>query len=176
MDIFELVRRWRLAAEKHLSPTKQSLLVTWSAFGTTFAITRVITHGIRGGWLPWGNVSVGTKHLHHYNFGIGVLSGVGLVAVRGDERAIRHPLVAGAYGAGAALIVDEFALLLDLEDVYWAKEGRKSVDAAFGVLAALGTYLTAVPFWHEVVKVAHQHVKHYRRAWVGGRSENRVAE
>lgn len=128
------------------------------------------------GWLPWGNVSVGTKHLHHYNFGIGVLSGVGLVAVRGDERAIRHPLVAGAYGAGAALIVDEFALLLDLEDVYWAKEGRKSVDAAFGVLAALGTYLTAVPFWHEVVKVAHQHVKHYRRAWVGGRSENRVAE
>jgi len=43
------------------------------------------------------------------------------------------PLVATAYGAGLALIVDEFALLLDLQDVYWAKQGRESVDLAIGL-------------------------------------------
>jgi hypothetical protein len=60
--------------------------------------------------------------------GIGLLTGVGAVAVRGDDRARRHPLVGLAYGAGLALIVDEFALLLDLKDVYWARQGRISVD------------------------------------------------
>ncbi|WP_327071302.1 hypothetical protein OG500_37290 [Kitasatospora sp. NBC_01250] len=150
------VRRWQQAVDTHLPPTKRSLLVTWVSFGATFGTTRLITHGIRGGWLPWGNVSAGGRHLHHYNFGIAALAGVGLVAVRGDRQAVGHPAVAAGYGAGTALIADEFALLLDLQDVYWAKEGRVSVDVAFGVLAALGTYLTAVPFWHEVVRITHQ--------------------
>lgn len=58
------------------------------------------------------------------------------------------PLTAAAYGAGAALILDELALLIDLQDVYWANEGRTSVDAAFGALALGGLYLAGVPFWH----------------------------
>ncbi|MFI9270839.1 hypothetical protein ACIGXM_09045 [Kitasatospora sp. NPDC052896] len=152
----EFVRRWRKAVDDHLPPTKRSLLVTWIAFGTTFGTTRLITHGIRGGWLPWGNVSAGGRHLHHYNFGIAALAGVGLIAVRGDRQAVGHPAVAAGYGIGSALIADEFALLLDLQDVYWAKEGRVSVDVALGILAALGTYLTAAPFWHEVVRITHQ--------------------
>jgi hypothetical protein len=53
---------------------------------------------------------------------------VGAVAVRGDERHRRHPAVAVSYGSGLALIVDEFALLLDLKDVYWARQGRISID------------------------------------------------
>ncbi|MFB7664893.1 hypothetical protein ACFC1R_13220 [Kitasatospora sp. NPDC056138] len=150
--------RLRHAADTRLSPTKRSLLVTWIAFGTTFGTTRLITHGIRNGWLPWGNISAGGKHLHHYNFGIAALAGVGLVAVRGDRKAVGHPLVAGVYGAGAALIADEFALLLDLQDVYWAQEGRVSVDVAFGIMAGLGTYLTAAPFWHEIARIAHRQV------------------
>jgi hypothetical protein len=54
--------------DSHLSPTKRSLVVTWVSFGTTFGTARLITHGIRGGWLPWGNISTGGEHLHHYNF------------------------------------------------------------------------------------------------------------
>ncbi|MDH6115131.1 hypothetical protein P3T36_004050 [Kitasatospora sp. MAP12-15] len=154
-----LAEHWRRAAERHLSPTKRSLLVTWVAFGTTFGTARLITHGIRGGWLPWGNISAGGRHLHHYNIGIAALVGVGLVAVRGDQRAVRHPGVAAAYGAGTALIADEFALLLDLQDVYWAKQGRVSVDVSLGVLSALGAYLTAAPFWHEAIRATHHHLR-----------------
>ncbi len=56
-------------------------------------------------------------------------------------------MIALSYGTGAALIVDEFALLLDLSDVYWASEGRTSVDAAVGVIGVGGLVLAAVPFW-----------------------------
>ncbi|MFI1164357.1 hypothetical protein ACH4UM_12190 [Streptomyces sp. NPDC020801] len=153
-----LVHRWREAANRHLNPVQRSLLITWVSFGVTFGTVRVITHGIRGGWLPWGNISVGGEHLHHYDFGIATLAGLGLVAVRGDERAVGHPAVAAAYGCGSALICDEFALLLDLQDVYWAEEGRLSVDVCFGVLSVLGAYLTAKPFWHEIGRVTRRHL------------------
>ncbi|WP_329375457.1 hypothetical protein [Streptomyces sp. NBC_01483] len=113
-----LVERWREAADRDLTPTKRSLVVMWASFGTTWGAMRLITHGIRGGWLPSGNISADGEHLHHYNFGIATLAGIGLIAVRGDERAVGHPAVAAAYGAGTALITDEFALLLDLQDVY----------------------------------------------------------
>ena len=81
-------------------------------------------------------MSLGGEHLHHYMWGIGMLAGVGAVAVNGDEKLRRHPATALVYGGGLALIVDEFALLLDLQDVYWAKEGRISVDVAIGGIAA----------------------------------------
>ncbi|MFF8596231.1 hypothetical protein ACF061_33335 [Streptomyces sp. NPDC015220] len=153
-----LSERWREAANRHLSPMQRSLLITWITFGVTFGTVRVITHGIRGGWLPWGNISAGGEHLHHYNIGIATLAGVGLIAVRGDEQAIGHPAVAAAYGCGTALICDEFALLLDLQDVYWARQGRISVDVSLGVMSVLGAYLTARPFWHEAGRVTRHHV------------------
>ena len=70
-----------------------------------------------------------------------------MVAVRGTERARRHPVVATSYGAGCALIVDELALLLDLEDVYWARQGRTSVDAAILVIGAGGVATAGFEFW-----------------------------
>ncbi|MDH6117852.1 hypothetical protein [Kitasatospora sp. GAS204B] len=157
-EALKLLEEWRQAADRHLTPTKRSLVVTWASFGATFGTVRVITHGIRGGWLPWGNISAGGKHLHHYNIGIAALATVGLVAVRGDRQAVGHPAVAAVYGMGAALISDEFALLLDLQDVYWAKQGRVSVDVSIGLLAGLGVYLTAAPFWHEVVRTTRRHL------------------
>ncbi|MBC2866834.1 hypothetical protein [Streptomyces mexicanus] len=153
-----LVDKWRRAADRHLSSAQRSLLITWISFGVTFGTVRVITHGIRGGWLPWGNISTGGQHLHHYNIGIATLAGLGLIAVRGDERAVGHPAVAVAYGCGTALICDEFALLLDLQDVYWAKQGRLSVDVSLGVLSTLGAYLTAKPFWHEIGRITRHHL------------------
>jgi hypothetical protein len=119
--------------------------MSWLAFTGTFAGLRLITYSIRSGIGPFGNVKVGGQHLHHYMWGIGLLSGVGAVAVRGDEEHRRHPAVAVSYGSGMAMIVDEFALLLDLRDVYWAKQGRISIDVGVGGIAAAGSYFAALP-------------------------------
>jgi hypothetical protein len=66
-------------------------------------------------------------------------------AVRGEERHRRHPAVAVSYGSGLALIMDEFALLVDLKDVYWAKQGRISIDVGVGGIALAGSYLAGLP-------------------------------
>lgn len=63
--------------------------------------------------------------------------------VAGEEQRRQHPVLALAYGAGLALIVDEFALLLDLQDVCWAKEGRVSVDLRSGTVSLGGAVFAA---------------------------------
>lgn len=128
-----------------LDQEQRSALASWLAFTCTFAGVRGITYSIRAGRGPFHNISAGGEHLHHYMWGIGLLTGVGAVAVRGTERQRRHPVVAVSYGSGLALIVDEFALLLDLKDVYWAQQGRISVDLAVGGISAAGSYFAALP-------------------------------
>ena len=140
-----LPRDVRRAFREDLDPGQRSALLSWLAFTATFAGVRVITYSIKDGKGPFKNLSVGGEHLHHYMWGIGMVSGVGGVAVHGDNERRRHPLVAVAYGAGLALIVDEFALLLDLKDVYWAKQGRISVDLAVGGSSLAGSYFAALP-------------------------------
>jgi hypothetical protein len=133
------------AYHEELGPGQRSALLSWLAFSVTFAGLRALTYSIRAGKGPFGNISVGGEHLHHYIWGIGLLSGVGAVAVRGEERHRRHPAVAISYGSGLALIVDEFALLLDLRDVYWARQGRISIDVGVGGIALAGSYFAALP-------------------------------
>jgi len=140
-----LPRDVRRAFREELDPGQRSALLSWLAFTATFGAVRGITYSIKDGKGPFGNLSVGGEHLHHYMWGIGLVSGVGGVAVRGEETHRRHPLVALSYGAGLALIVDEFALLLDLKDVYWAKQGRISVDLGVGGSSLAGTYFAALP-------------------------------
>ena len=135
----------RRAYQEELGPGQRSALFSWLAFTGTFAGLRALTYSIRAGKGPFGNVSVGGEHLHHYMWGIGLLSGVGAVAVHGDEEHRRHPAVAVAYGSGLALIVDEFALRLDLRDVYWATQGRISIDIGVGGIALTGSYFAALP-------------------------------
>src|ERR1700729_1693828 len=117
----------RDAFSTELDPGQQSALISWLAFTGTFSAVRGVTHAIRAGKGPFKNLSVGGEHLHHYMWGIGLLAGVGAVEVKGGEKARRHPATGLADGGGLALIVDELALLLDLRDVYWAREGRVSV-------------------------------------------------
>ena len=141
----------RAAFHSELDAGQQSALISWLAFTATFGTVRGITHAIRAGKGPFKNLSLGGEHLHHYMWGIGILTGVGAVAVRGTERLRRHPVTAVAYGSGLALIIDEFALLLDLEDVYWAKQGRISVDLAVGGSSLAGTYFAALPVLRKMV-------------------------
>jgi hypothetical protein len=82
----------------------------------TFAFVRALTHWIRDGHGPsGGGMSVGGRHFHHYNLGIALLAGIGAVALRGKEEHRHHPLTAASYGVANALIVDEAALLIDLQ-------------------------------------------------------------
>jgi hypothetical protein len=148
-----LVQRVHRVYREEVGATDQVLLGAWSAFGITFGVTRALTLWLRGGHGPaGGGIVIRGRHVHHYNLGIVLLTLVGAVALCGLERHRRHPLTVTAYGSGIALIVDELALLIDLQDVYWAKDGRWSVDAAVGTVAVGGLYLAAVPFWHRAVR------------------------
>jgi hypothetical protein len=140
-----LPRDVRRAFREDLDAGQRAALLSWLAFTATFGAVRGITYSIKDGKGPFGNLSVGGEHLHHYMWGIGLVSGVGGIAVHGEDADRRHPLVALSYGVGLALIVDEFALLLDLKDVYWAKQGRISVDLGVGGSSLAGTYFAALP-------------------------------
>ena len=143
--------RWaRLRDEwhRHLRPGEQSVLIAWSSFTVTFGGVRLLTHWIRDGHGPsGGGMTFGGQHFHHYNIGIALLAGVGAVGLRGKEKHRHHPTTALAYGSALALVVDELALLLDLKDVYWANDGRKSVDVAVTLVAAGATFAVGLPFW-----------------------------
>jgi len=105
----------------------QPLLVMLVAFGVTFGVTRFITHAIRAERFSWlGDVEAGDTHIHHLVWGITLLLVAGVLAI-----VIQPPLevTAVVFGIGAALTLDEFALWLHLDDVYWSEKGRQSVDA-----------------------------------------------
>ena len=147
-----LLPRLRRVLREDLDQGQRAALASWISFTGTFAAVRGITYSIRAGKGPFRNLSAGGEHLHHYLWGIAMLAGVGAVAVHGDEQYRAHPVVATTYGSGLALIVDEFALLLDLKDVYWARQGRLSVDIGIGGIAVAGSYFAAVP----VLRAMHE--------------------
>lgn len=129
------------------SPRRERMFIGAVAFFAGFAGARAVTHAIRAGVGPFHNLSVGGRHLHHLVFGIGGLLGTGylwLLLVGVDPRRQRpaYRATAAAYGLASALTLDEFALWLDLRDEYWARQGRKSVDAAavFGGLLSIGLW------------------------------------
>ena len=150
----------RRAFNEALSPGRQSATLSWLSFTVTFIVVRFITHRIRdkkthpdGAAGKKGGIhdlSFRGIHLHHYLWGICTVSLVAGLSLRVDERIRRHPLMAIAYGIGMGLIVDEFALLLDLKDVYWAKEGRTSVDLAIALSASAGTAIAGGPLWRRL--------------------------
>ena len=117
------------------SASKLPLLLCMIAFIVTFVITRIIVRMIRSGRGPFKDNSVGGVHVHHVVPGIILMIVGGLLAIGGIGSGWDN--VAGVvFGMGLALVLDEFALILHLQDVYWAEEGRLSVDAVF-VLAGV---------------------------------------
>jgi hypothetical protein len=124
-------------------------LVAWmlAAFLVTFLATRLITRAIRRGRGPFRDASVGGVHLHHEVYGIFLLLGTGTVEFTYRPGPPWMYVLAGLFGAGAALTLDEFALWLRLEDVYWTREGRSSIDAVLIALIVGGLLLVgANPF------------------------------
>jgi hypothetical protein len=101
-----------------------------------FAFARLSTWGIRSGWWPGRNVRISGRHIHHFIPGIALAfaSATAALTIRGEriETAMAIP-----FGAGMGLTMDEAALLLDLEDVYWTRQGLLSVQVSLGVTATL---------------------------------------
>jgi hypothetical protein len=129
-------------------------LIMLASFLISWGFIRLSTHMIRAQvkWWP-GNIQVKGTHIHHLVFGIVTMLIVGYITIAFEPGSPWRELCAVAFGIGMGLTLDEFALWLELRDVYWLPEGRKSVDAVI-VTAAVGLLLLAgVRVW---IDLAHE--------------------
>ncbi|HWM63224.1 MAG TPA: hypothetical protein VNP96_04445 [Solirubrobacterales bacterium] len=119
------------------TPRSETVLFNLLAgFLAAFALVRISTWGIRDRWWPFENVSVGGRHIHHFVPGILIAFASGTAALLTESDALEDRL-AIPMGAGMGLTFDEAALLLDLRDVYWTREGLLSIQLSFGATAIL---------------------------------------
>jgi hypothetical protein len=114
-----------------------------SGFAGSFVVARVSTSGIRSGWWPFGNVRVGGRHIHHFVPGIVLAFSAGIAALLTDDLD-RETKLAVPFGVGVGLTFDEAALLLDLRDVYWTRQGLLSVQLSLGGLALISGTIVAL--------------------------------
>jgi hypothetical protein len=135
-----------------IPPGRLPLAFCLVAFILTFFVTRTIVRYIRRHsgsdtprkWWQPRNISVsgapGALHIHHVVIGVilVMVSGVTMVTLAVDGEVPEFTVAAIFFGIGAALVLDEFALILHLQDVYWAEDGRTSVDAVFAAVAVAG--------------------------------------
>jgi hypothetical protein len=124
-----------------VEPGKEPLLICLLVFLTTFLVTRSIVRMIRAGKGPFGNVSAGGLHVHHVVPGTILMLTGGLMAIGTSSHSPWREVAAGVFGMGAALVLDEFALILHLSDVYWEQAGRASVNAVFLTAGIVGCVL-----------------------------------
>ncbi len=125
------------------------------AFLVTFGCVRGYAHMTRRGIGP-GNLSLGDTRIHHLVPGIFLLLGAGFTEIAFDP----DPpwwlwwLIPTAFGVGAALVLDEYALWLHLRDVYWTEEGRRSIDAVIVATVLITMVALGAPFWGRVISGA----------------------
>jgi hypothetical protein len=142
LDIFRFIPGY---SEHIVGDGKEPVLLLLLAFLITFALTRLYTRLAR--LYGWGSGSVGGVHLHHMVVGILIVIATALVVVAAWPTGIGRDVIAIFFGVGAALILDEFALSLYLQDVYWSPEGRTSIDATImGVMLAALLMVGISPF------------------------------
>lgn len=111
-------------------------------FEITLILTRLLTHLLR--YSDVSGIQIGTLHIHHLVPGIFLLLISGVLGIGFPKSARTNKIAAVLFGIGAALTLDEFALWLNLKDVYWEKQGRESIDAVvvFSVLLVLIVLIT----------------------------------
>lgn len=137
---------------------RERLFLASVGFFTTVLVVRALTIAIRHDFGPFHNISMGGRHIHHLVWGILLLLLVGylwLIEIgAGIAASTRFAgrLTSMLFGVASALTLDEFALWLNLRDVYWERQGRESFEALalFGGLLAIGVFGRA--FWAGVVK------------------------
>jgi len=144
----------------HLGPRRERAMFAALGFTITLAVTRGITTLLHDrGAGPNGGIIVGGVHIHHFVFGmVGLLllAYVWLLLFGFEDTPPRRwfRLTAVTYGICSALILDEFALWLNLRDVYWQRQGRESVEALaiFGGLLLWAVLIApfALAVWHRV--------------------------
>jgi lysyl-tRNA synthetase class 2 len=120
---------------------REPVFLILTAFILTLAGTRFYTRMARS--RGWGSVHVGGVHVHHLVHGVVLSLIAGGLALGLEPREFWLAFLSMLFGAGAALVLDEFAMLLHLDDVYWTTEGRLSIDACLAGVAFLGLALLA---------------------------------
>jgi hypothetical protein len=133
-------------------PGKEIHFLILIAFVCSFGFIRGSAHMIRAqvSWWP-GNVETKSgTHIHHLVWGILLLLVMGYIGIATNPPSPWIELVAIAFGIGMGLTMDEFALWLNLQDVYWAPKGRQSIDAVVVTTTLLVIALLGLQFWIEV--------------------------
>jgi hypothetical protein len=129
-------------ADEIVDKGKLPLVLGFIAFIVTFVVTRTIVRMIRAGKGPFkNNVSDSGLHIHHVVPGVLILIVGGFFAAGAHASEPWASIGGVLVGIGAGLVLDEFALILTLDDVYWAKEGRVSVEMVALAAASLGIFL-----------------------------------
>lgn len=126
------------------APRHETILFnTLAGFVGAFALVRLSTWGQRGGWWPTDPVRLRGRHIHHFVPGILIAFGAGGTGLATSNDRLEEAL-SFVFGAGVGLTFDEAALLLDLRDVYWTREGLVSLQVSFGLTAVLAATLLAL--------------------------------
>jgi hypothetical protein len=127
------------AGYREVGTRENAMFNLLTSFAASFLTARTITYLLRGRSTvgPFRNVRVGRRHIHHFVPGIVIafLAGAAAILTRDEDL---EPLLAVPFGIGVGLTLDESALLLELEDVYWSREGLLSVQITLAVIAMLG--------------------------------------
>jgi hypothetical protein len=133
-------------------PGKETHFLVLLAFLLSFGFIRTSAHMIRAqvSWWP-GNVETkGGTHIHHLVWGILLLLVMGYIGIAVTVESPFYEIVAVLFGVGMGLTLDEFALWLNLEDVYWKEQGRQSIDAVIVAACLLTITLVGLQFWIDV--------------------------
>jgi hypothetical protein len=130
---------------------RQAEFLFFVAFLLSFGFIRTSAHLIRAqvSWWP-GNVNVGGTHIHHLVWGICLLLIFGYIGVAIAPESPWHEIAAVLFGIGTGLTLDEFALWLNLSDVYWSEKGRRSIDAVIVAACLSGLVLVGFAAWVDV--------------------------
>ena len=138
---------------------RQAEFLFFVAFLASFGFIRTSAHMIRAqvSWWP-GNVEVGGTHIHHLVWGILLLLIFGYIGVAIAPGSPWHEIVAIVFGIGTGLTLDEFALWLNLDDVYWSEKGRRSIDAVIVAGCVSGMVLVGFGAWLDVATTVEDEV------------------
>jgi hypothetical protein len=147
VDAAELATKDTIAVARRglrATPHHETVLFNMlQGFIGAFAFARLSTWGMRRGWWPFREVTVGGRHIHHFVPGI-VLAFASAIAGMTTKDDGVEAAAAIPFGAGVGLTLDEAALLLDLRDVYWTREGILSVQVSLAATATLAASILAL--------------------------------